>query len=253
MTSSAVRAKTIDALRRQLISSQKSGVEQKCVSTGLASLDQLLPNGGLPTSSIIEWISDDPGQGAASIALRSIAPMLALAGCLAVIDERHEFHADCVRAQGIPLSRLLLIRPPRHTVDSSTAGSSRFVRRTTLSQNQSLWALEQSARCPGVRVVLCWMDRCSSAVMRRLQLAVERSGVTIVLIRPANVLAQSSFADLRLHVQTVNPPQTVFPPKARSQRQRDYMVRLLRSRHGLEHQGVASLNQAPWEEQVRSS
>ncbi len=252
MSPSAVRAETIEALRRQLVSTQRDQSAQKCIPTGLESLDQLLPGGGLPTSAMVEWISDEVGHSAASIALRCVAPMLTLAGCLAVIDERHEFHANAAQAQGIPLSRLLLVRPQREADSDSNhrTGRSQFVRRTSAAHNETLWALEQAARCPGVRIVLCWLDRSSSAVMRRLQLAVERSGVTVVLIRPATVLQQPSFADLRLHVQTLSQASTanVQSPKPSGQ----FSVRLLRSRHGLQHEGFAVVQQKPWEEHVCS-
>lgn len=248
MSPSAVRAETIEALRSQLISAQRTQSSQRYVSTGLASLDELLPGGGLPTSAVIEWMSDDAGQAAASIALRSLAPMLALPGCLAVIDERHEFHADAARSQGIPLSRLLLVRPQRVGPEaSSPVGRSRFVRRISAAHGDALWALEQAARCPGVRAVLFWLDRASAAVMRRLQLAVERSGTSVVLIRAASVLQQPSFADLRLHVQTVSQPDQS------AQKPRIYSVRLLRSRHGLHHEGRALLHQDLWLEKISSA
>lgn len=249
-SASAVRAETIQTLRRQLVSSQKSPSVQKCIPTGLSSLDQLLPGGGLPTSALIEWISDDAGQATASMALRAIRPMLALPGCLSVIDERHDFYADAARAQGIPLSRILLIRP-RRTVELATTAKRRFVRRTSVSENEALWALEQSARCPGVRTILCWLDRATSAIMRRLQLAIERSGVTIMLIRSASALAQASFADLRLHVKPRKcSTENTSRPQVCSRTERSFQVRLLRSRHGLQHDGHAVLFQEPWHEQI---
>ena len=71
--------------------------------------------------------------------------------------------------------------------------------------------------------------------MRRLQLAVERSGVTIVLIRPASILHQPSFADLRLHVTADQPALASMTGRRRLK------VQLLRSRHGLQHTGFAQL------------
>lgn len=249
MSPSAIRAETIQALRRQLVATQKGPSAQQCISTGLTSLDRILPGGGLPTGSLIEWISEDSGQAAASIALRSLCPMLSLPGCLTVIDERHDFYAEAARAQGIPLSRILLVRPQRRT-ESASFVRSRFVRRTPVSESEALWALEQSARCPGVRAILCWLDRATSAVMRRLQLAIERSGVTLVLIRSASALSQASFADLRLHVQAAEQPLQSLRPEMRARQKRFYAVRLLRSRHGLQHEGTASLSQAPWSEEI---
>lgn len=205
----------------------------------------MLPGGGLPASGLLEWISEDVGQSSASLAFRTLVPMLALPGCFMVIDERHEFHADAVRSQGIPLSRLLLVRPPqRDTEITSVVRRSHIVRKNSAARNEALWALEQAARCPGVRAVLCWLDRSSSAVMRRLQLAVERSGVLVVLIRPVSVLQQPSFADLRLHVQTV------IQPDQPAGSARICSVRLLRSRHVLEQEGKVLLHQGPWTEKI---
>lgn len=232
MSAAAVRTKAIQSLQRQLLATRQTQTPQPIIPTGLRSVDQLLPQGGLPAASLIEWVSDDVGLHAASIALRVIAPMLTLPGCLAIVDDRHDFHADAARCHGIPLSRMLLIRPTRV---ASVTSHSRFVRQATATHSDALWALEQTARCPGVRVVLTYLELASSAVMRRLQLAVERSGVTIVLVRPASILHQPSFADLRLHITVAQPVLAGLTARRR------LIVRLLRSRHGLQHTGHAQL------------
>ncbi|MDA1231271.1 MAG: hypothetical protein O2856_10900 [Planctomycetota bacterium] len=235
MSAAAARAEAIHSLRRQLVAAQRSQSVQQILPTGVTSLDAILPGGGLPAGSLIEWISEDAGMNAASIALKSIAPMLTLHGCLAIIDERHDFNADAARCHGISLSRILLIRPARTASGPSTTSHSGFVRQATVAHSDALWALEQAARCPGVRVVLTFLEQASSAVMRRLQLAVERSGVTIVLIRPASLLNQPSFADLRLYVTATQPALPGITGRRRMK------VQLLRSRHGLQHTGHAQL------------
>ena len=235
MSAAAVRIKAIQALQRQLLITRQTQTFQQIIPTGLMSVDRLLPHSGLPTASLIEWVSDDVGLSAASIALKSIAPMLRLSGCLAIIDERHDFYADAARCHGIPFSRMLLIRPTHAVSGPSTTSHSRFVRQASATHSDALWALEQTARCPGVRVVLSFLEMASSAVMRRLQLAVERSGVTMVLVRPASILHQPSFADLRLHVTAVQPALIGLTGRRRVQ------VQLLRSRHGLQHLEYAQL------------
>ena len=234
MSATAVRTEAIQSLRRQLLASQRSQTVQQIIPTCLASLDALLPHGGLPAASLIEWISEDAGLHAGSIALKSIVPMFAMHGCLAIVDERHDFHAAAARCHGIPLSRMLLIRPA-HAAPVHSPNRSQFVRQSSVSHSDALWALEQAARCPGVRVVLTFLEQASSAVMRRLQLAVERSGATIVLIRPASILHQPSFADLRLHVTAAQPSLVSITGRCRLK------VQLLRSRHGLQHTGHAQL------------
>lgn len=237
MSAAAGKAEVIHSLRRQLIASQPTQTVRQILPTGLTSLDAILPHGGLPAGSLMEWISEHAGLNAASIALKSIVPMMTLHGCLAIIDEHHEFYADSARCHGIALSRMLLIRPMNTASGPAQASTSRsrFVRQASAAHSDALWALEQVARCPGVRVVLAFLESASSAVMRRLQLAVERSGVTIVLIRPASILNQPSFADLRLYVTTAQPALAGITGR------RQLKVQLLRSRHGLQHTGHALL------------
>jgi protein ImuA len=233
----AVRTQAIQSLRRQLLASPRSRPIQQIVPTCLASLDAILPNGGLPSASIVEWISEDMGIAAASIALTAIAPMFTQPGCLAIVDECHDFYPGAVQCSGIPLSRMLLIRPPRSTAAVSVDNRRQFVRQSSVAHSSALWALEQTARCSGVRVVLTFLAEASSAVMRRLQLAVEESGVTMVLIRPVSVLRQPSFADLRLHVTAARPVLEDVNVTGCCR----LKIRLLRSRHGLQHTGSAQL------------
>ncbi|MCA9033567.1 MAG: hypothetical protein KDA91_00495 [Planctomycetaceae bacterium] len=183
--SASAQSDTLHDLRRQLNKSFTVGITQDVVASDYSALNQLLPDGGFPTASLVEWVSDQPGSAATTVALNCLRPQLKKPGCLAVIDSRRDFYPLAAGSAGIPLSRLLLIRPP---------------------QQEMLWALEQTARSVGVRAILCWLDRVSSTALRRLQLAVERSGVTIFLMRPSSVLMQSSWADLRLHVSRVTLP-----------------------------------------------
>lgn len=249
MTPSAARSETIRALRRQMVANHDAQSRQYTVRTGLSTLDAILPGGGIPTGSVIEFISSRSGQYTTSMALRSIRPLLDRPGCLVIIDERSEFYSIAAMAQGIPLSRLLLIRPPQKS-EPRRPGSRISSASDALQSKAALWALEQTVRCPGVCAVLCWMDRSNAAVMRRLQLAVEQSGVTLVLVRPSSVLHQPSFADLRLLVTPVAATRlgvshsaacATISESSPGPANRSFSVRLLRSRHGLQHEGSATL------------
>ena len=217
----AARLQAIQQLRGQLRAAAAPVMARGVFPTGLASLDALLPGGGIAAGSVVEWLSRGPGQSATSLALRSSAGLLSQPGCVAVIDEARGFFPAMAPLHGIPLSRILLVQPPPDTRNGS---------------GQALWALEQTARSRGVKVVLAWMNRCTSAVVRRLQLAVEHSGATVMLIRPAAALQQPSFADLRLLVE----------PSVAA-RQRLLNIRLMRSRQGLLCEGCAQLYQEPSE------
>lgn len=183
----------VEHLRRQLLRCQVTHSAQTVVSSGYPTFDQLLPESGLPSGSVIEWVSDEPGLRATTIALRCAAGFLQQPGAFAIVDPLNDFHPMSLEHLGIPLSRLLLVRPCHQSSASTPFQAQR---------SDALWALEQLARSPGVRVVMTWVDRLSSTAQRRLQLAVEKSGVTVFLMRPASALRQTSWADLRFHVQS---------------------------------------------------
>jgi len=215
----------VQQLRRQLLRCQ---VTHATISTGYPTFDRLLPESGLPSGSVIEWISDEPGLHATTIALRCAAEFLQQPGALAVVDPLNDFHPMSVEHLGIPLSRLLLVRP---CAPSSAAISSQAQR------SDALWALEQLARCPGVRVVITWVDRLSSTAQRRLQLAVEKSGVTVFLMRPTSALHQTSWADLKFQVQST--PQVSAPAVTDSAHIR---VQLVRSKNSVRCHGQVLLD-----------
>ncbi|MEZ6059633.1 MAG: hypothetical protein R3C19_04660 [Planctomycetaceae bacterium] len=248
MPAEPLKSEAVRALRQQLFRSEQRSADYAVVSTGFQSLDDLLPHRGLSTGSIVEWISSGPGQMTMSLAMTCALPLLTKPGAFAVPDPECQFHPAAAVALGLPLSRLLLIRPANHSVrqERHSAGvcpgnlQRDTPRRGALRQDtlrrDTLWTLEQLARCSGVRIIVCRLDRISSTALRRLQLAVERSGVTVFLIRPASALKQPSWADLRLHVQPLNSDdawaESGYAAGAVS-------VKLLRSRYSVQHHGCA--------------
>ena len=175
MSQAASRNDIIQSLRQRLLTTQQAPVTGALVSCGLPQLDHLLPDGGLRAGIVVECVSSTAGSSATVLALQCIRQLLKYPGALAVVDSGHEFNCAAAAATGMALDRLLLIRPSISAHQSSLA-----------TRSDLLWSLEQAARCPGVRAVLCRLDRASSTVLRRLQLSVEASGVTVFLIRPAS-------------------------------------------------------------------
>lgn len=234
MSAASARLETLNQLRRHLSGSQHHS-ERTIVSTGFHGLDQLLPQQGLPCGSLVEWISDVSGIRTGSIVLKCAAQLLQKPGAMAVVDPLHQFHPASAGHLGIPLSRLLLVRPGASTVSQRVNTTTEYLPSQT-QRSDALWALEQLARCSGVRVILTWIDRMSSTAHRRLQLAVENSGVTVFMIRPPQAIRQTSWADLRLLVQStaVTSQRSVQSSQEPSQL---ISVRLLRSKNSVQHQG----------------
>lgn len=182
------RADLLDSLRQQLrrITAADSATEQppEPISTGIVALDDLLPHQGIPYGSIVEWLTPGPGAGAASLALAGVRDALARGGKWVVIDQRGDFFPVAAAGRGVPLERLLVLRP-------ATA-------------RDAAWAFEQTLRCVGVSVAWHWLDKASERALRRWKVAAETGGGQGVLFRPLSAQRQTSWADVRWRIQPVN-------------------------------------------------
>ena len=156
--------------------------DTRCVSTGFEALDQILTNRGLKQGSLIEWVSDGEGSGAAMLALTVVAHLLREDGALVVIDQIGEFYPVAAAALAIPLDRTVVVRPE--------------------TRMAALWAWEQSLRCPGVAVTFGWIDAMDDRVLRRLQLAAETGGGLGFLLRSPDKNAGPSWAATRICIQS---------------------------------------------------
>jgi protein ImuA len=154
---------------------------QGAVSTGIAPLDQLLPEAGFRWGGLTEWLGEGAGSGAMTLALLSLASILQGGGALVVIDPSGEFYPPAASGLGIDLNQTVLVRPARAA--------------------DVLWAWEQILQCPGVTVALGVLETLPDRAFRRLQLAVERGGGIGFLIRPAEARRHPSWAEVRLLVR----------------------------------------------------
>lgn len=227
-------------LRAQLSRTSPQRLSQETVSTGFPLLDRQLPGQGLPSASVIEWVADGPGLRTTSLALKCGAALMQKAGALAVIDPYSDFHAAALTGAGIDLSRLLLVRPgasqSNHKGLQTATPAHTGGHLSSTDRSNTLWALEQVSRSSGVRLAVCWIDRLSSTVQRRLQLAVERSGVTVFLIRPATALNQPSWADLRFHLQCSQKMSDLDVGHSSVQ------LKLVKTRNSITHNGELQLD-----------
>ncbi len=235
---SGSREHTLQDLRGRISGLRVRERRREVLPTGLLPLDGLFPEGGVPVGSVVEWICPKSGHAAASLAMRSASGLLQKHGCLAVIDQGNEFYPASAVIHGVPLSRILLVRISE---TSSTAGLGKKIESHLRgdAQHQWLWALEQTARSRGVRVVMAWLPRATSAIVRRLQLAVESSRVTVMLMRPAAALKQVSFADLRLMVER---ERSGLQKNSQADQIR---VRLLKAKDGISDERSVRLWQRP--------
>lgn len=185
MEAGSQRAETLRALQQICRGTAKSFLRQSeerpTLSTGLAVLDSLLPDRGLPPGTMVEWLVPVEGCGAVLIALQGVRCALQRQPVWAVVDDRGEFYPAAAQGWGVSLETMLWLRP------SSVA--------------DRLWAVEQCLRCPAVGVTWFQAESLPDRVLQRWKIAAETGGGIGVLFRPARAARFPSWADVRWLVQ----------------------------------------------------
>ncbi|MGE3242667.1 MAG: ImuA family protein [Pirellulales bacterium] len=155
--------------------------ESPAFSSGAATIDRLLPGGGLRHGILIEWLAERPGCGAGTLGLLAAREACRAGGLLVVVDRTGMFYPPAAAGWGVDPARLIVVRP-RNARDE-------------------IWAAVQSLRSPVVAALWTMVDRLDSRNFRRLQLAAETGGTLGVLVRGASARGQPSWADVRLGVK----------------------------------------------------
>ncbi|MEK6750324.1 MAG: translesion DNA synthesis-associated protein ImuA [Pseudomonadota bacterium] len=150
------------------------------VATGYAPLDNALPGHGWPTQGLIEMLGDFPAASGLRLLLPTLARLTQTRRWLAWVAPPHIPYAPALAAQGLELSRVLLVHP-RRALDG-------------------LWVAEQALRSNTCSAVLLWAQDIDTRQVRKLQLAMEAQGGMGIIFRPASAAAQASPATLRVHV-----------------------------------------------------
>jgi hypothetical protein len=157
--------------------------DERPVGSGFAEIDRLLPEGGFPRGTLVEYVAACAGSGAASLALAAAGSALADGGALVVIDREQTFYPLAVAAWGIEIERLILVRPE--------------------NDRDERWALEQVLRSPAVAAALAWPVSKQGKDFRRWQLAAEAGGGLALFVRPDAARYEPSWAEVRLAVMPV--------------------------------------------------
>src|SRR5436190_318830 len=154
--------------------------DEEPLSTGCAEFDRLLPRGGFSQGTLVEWLADHSGSGAGTLALLTARQTCRHGKTLVVMDRQRSFYPPAAVAWGYGLTQMLVIR--------------------SASEEDELWALDQALRCRGVGAVFAPLTKLDVHDFRRLQLAAEEGGTLGLLLRPATIRGDPSWADLQLAV-----------------------------------------------------
>jgi protein ImuA len=159
---------SIGGLLRTLSSTSIERAENaRSVVTGLPAIDALLPGGSFAAGAVHEVLSgtDTPSFLLPILVARAAARLGRVAWC----DELRQLYPPAVAALGLPLDRLLVLRPAG-PVDA-------------------LWAMTECLRCRGIGACVAVLPRISRIAARKLQLAAERGGGIGLVLRPAGAVS----------------------------------------------------------------
>jgi len=184
----------VDSLRKQLSGLTTLADQYDLpITTGCEPLDRLLPGGGLRAGMLVEWLAEDRGSGAGTLAMHMAKQAIVRQqGCLVVTDRWRRFYPPAAIVQGVDSKDVIVVQSDAVKV---------------MSAQEELWALDQALRCPGVSAVMAWVDKIEPRAFRRLQLAAEIGKTLALLIRPANVRSQPTWSDVQLLVTPRSGPE----------------------------------------------
>jgi hypothetical protein len=163
--------------RLQILSTSDAGAlsGSRIITTGLTAIDDLLPSGRFATGTVHEILG-------VTDALPVLFPLLiarvaARHGLVVWSDPLCELYPPGLAAFGLPLERLVILRPE--------------------CREQELWAIAECLRCRAVAACVTVPARLSRTEARRLQLAAERGGGIGLLLRPMRAVASPYAAATR--------------------------------------------------------
>lgn len=219
----------IAALRRQLaLLEGRASVQARGrpISSGHGAVDAALPWGGLPRGVLHEVFAGDGRSAAAGFCaalLGRLARGGAIPGAAPLLWVRRDgkLHGPGLAAFGLDPARLIVARAER--------------------DRDILWALEEGLRCPALAAVLGEVDAVSLFASRRLQLAAEATGVTVLLLRGGGAGPERLPPSAAVTRWRVTPaPGTAAAGSARARRVEAprWRLELLRCRHGLPHEWI---------------
>ncbi len=154
---------------------------EPAVPTGHPGLDAEFPGGGWPAGGLVEAFCHTEGIGELQVVLPALAALTAAGHRVAWLAPPHLPYAPALRAAGVRLEQLTVIRAP--------------------GRRDALWAAEQALRARSFHALLLWLPRATYAELRRLAVAAQAGPGFVLAFRPPEAACESSPAVLRLALE----------------------------------------------------
>jgi protein ImuA len=160
------KAEIINQLRKDILRLQGFKPLNTDVSgPDLGPIKNAFPNGIFPTGVIHEFVSEKAEGTAATFGFIGglLAGLMRNEGVCMWVSMRRSLYPSALKMFGIEPDRVIFVDVQR--------------------QVDALWVMEQALKCEGLSAVIAEIPRMSFTASRRLQLAVEKSKVTGLIIR----------------------------------------------------------------------
>jgi cell division inhibitor SulA len=146
-------------------------------STGHASLDALLPQGGWPRRALTELLLPADGVGELELLFPTLTRMTRAGSTVVMVAPPYIPYAPAWQAAGVDLAHLEIVEA---------------------SPRDALWAFEQCLRSGACAAVVGWPQKADAQSLRRLQVAADSGNCLGFAFRDRKHLANPSPAALRL-------------------------------------------------------
>jgi hypothetical protein len=151
------------------------------IKTGFSSLDQALPAHGWEQGALTEILADEQGIGELTLLVPAMRQAAQQGLGIVLVAPPYIPFPHAWEAHGIALKQVLMVRA---------------------EGQDALWAAEQAARSGACGMVVAWTGTLRGGLnyqaLRRLQMAADAGGTTLVLYRPASAANEASAAPTRI-------------------------------------------------------
>lgn len=165
MTQAGLKKDIFQKLQKEILSLQgfRPPPESQRVNFGLGVIENAFPNQQFPTSAIHEFISSGKETAASTNGYMAalLGRMMQRGGLCVWISQKRTIFPPALKFFGIDPGRIIFI--------------------DVKNDRDLLWMVEESLKCPALCAVAAEIRQINLTESRRLQLAVEQSGVTGLL------------------------------------------------------------------------
>lgn len=181
----AAKTDILAKLQQQILAMQgfKTASVANAMAFGLGSLEGCFPNGVFPTGTLHELICQGAEQTAASEGFMAglLAKLMESGSACLWISRNRKLFPPALQSFGVKPQQVIFIDLYR--------------------EKEILWVMEEALKCEGLAAVIAELPDLDFAQSRRLQLAVEQSRVTALVLRKEPTRLSATACTVRWQVK----------------------------------------------------